>query len=677
MRIEIQETKRRLTKENSALTSQMEKCEQQIDTTTRAIEQSNGLQGEAYDAIRERITMRPLILKTHHIVYEEMRNANEQNIAALEALPRTSDGVLDTDECQRRINRAQERIAQLQTKLDSYIYKLRSNPTPASVINNPVFNYDKEAYIRSLTYNFEGLMEIMRQIIYKEQDNIRQAEQYDQRSAQIYSRMESLIAKYLDPATLSIETCLKTGSYEGTTGWTEGIDAEYNKSRKVRDVETSKLLSDEDLAEYRNAIFASKDGNIDAKSIYDDTGWFNEKLYGILCFLHQNDESLVNGQDIDGISQAYLYMSGGFFNAKGEWVGPNTEAVEQFLNASYFATGEKFTKKVGVSDDADEMVFKKFAPFSLLNKVYEHSVNIFDGMDKPTEGCENYKTLLKQYYGNLAGLKLLQSVSSLDSIDVLYQRGYLYTPSSCSKSVMVYENLFSSELTPNFKIDELNLDLNDDDGTAFGYLLTNNSHAKKEMQQFVNHYKDYQQFASLVVTGNRDRVLSGLLNLIEEEHLNANLINISDVIFKDVFNYTVGKAIALTPGGSIIGAEKALYGLASDIEAAERKNFEFREHSELVKWISDMQSPNYTCPAWDDMAFSYSGSSTSSLIENSIEGVATGQAREWMDAAQKEYARSGSGDGFEKWCDKVNDLTNEIDKSGNFISNYDYIKEKK
>ena len=633
------------------------------------------LKAFTYDAIRERIEMRVPILQAHHVVYDELRSANNVNIAKLQSLPQTSAGVLDTSVCEDRINRAKSEIHKLEQLRDSQIYRLKMNPEPEG-FSEGNWLYSKNAFIATLTRKYERLIGHMEAIISNEQENIRRAHQYANESGGIYQRAQDLTNNYLDPSTASAEACIKTGSYAGTTAWVSGVGSLYNKSRKCREVEKSGLLCDEDMTEYRNAIFASKDGNIDPKSIYDDDGWFNEKLYGILCFLHQNDESLVNGQDIDGISQAYLYMSGGFFNADGEWVGPNTEAVEQFLNASYFATGEKFTKKVGVSDDADEMVFKKFAPFTLLNKVYEHSVNIFDEIDKPTKGCENYQTLLKQYYGNLAGLKLLQSVSSLDSIDVLYQRGYLYTPSSCSKSVMVYENLFSSELTPNFKIDELNLDLNDDDGTAFGYLLTNNSHAKKEMQQFVNHYKDYQQFASLVVTGNRDRVLSGLLNLIEEEHLNANLINISDVIFKDVFNYTVGKAIALTPGGSIIGAEKALYGLASDIEAAERKNFEFREHSELVKWISDMQSPNYTCPAWDDMAFSYSGSSTSSLIENSIEGVATGQAREWMDAAQEEYAKSGSGDGFEKWCGKVNDLTHEMKNKQDYFNNYEYIKSK-
>ena len=681
MRIEIKETKRRLTKENSALTSQMEKCEQQIDTTTRAIEQSNGLQGEAYDAIRERITMRPLILKTHHIVYEEMRNANEQNIAALEALPRTSDGVLDTDECERRINRAQERIAQLQTKLDSYIYKLRSNPTPASVLNNPVFNYDKEAYIRSLTYNFEGLMEIMRQIIYKEQDNIRQAEQYDQRSAQIYSRMESLIAKYLDPATLSIETCLKTGSYEGTTGWTEGIDAEYNKSRKVRDVETSKLLSDEDLAEYRNAIFASKDGNIDAKSIYDDTGWFNEKLYGILCFLHQNDESLVNGQDIDGISQAYLYMSGGFFNAKGEWVEPNTEAIEQFLNASYFATGEKFTK-YGSWDDTSQVgvQFEKFAPFSLLSKVYEHSVNVFDGMDKPTEGCENYQNLLRQYYGSLAGLKLLQSVSSLDTIDVAVTNTFLHGPRG--EGAMENSTANSPITSPHFKIATLDIPWEGNDKSAFAYLITNNSHAQNEISAILRDNPKYEQFASIVITGNRDSVFSGIWHLIEAEHLDNNFISSEDIIFKAALDYAIDEMIGAVPVvGSYGGATKALIGLKGDLIEAEMSNAEHQQHYNASDYIRRQEHPGYDSPIWEDWAYAYSGTSASTVSDNSISGFPTGEAKKWYDVAYQKYIELGSPEGstdkdFEKWCGKSHDLARNSDNpKERDKENYDFIKD--
>ncbi|WP_347711948.1 hypothetical protein [Olsenella uli] len=99
--------------ENAMLESSLEACERQISTLASALSDT-GLQSEAYQAVRERITtLRIPLAKAQHNVFEALHDDNDQNSGAVSALPETSPGVADTDE-------AQERIYALESANDGY-----------------------------------------------------------------------------------------------------------------------------------------------------------------------------------------------------------------------------------------------------------------------------------------------------------------------------------------------------------------------------------------------------------------------------------------------------------------------------------------------------------------------------------------------------------------------------
>ena len=106
MLIKMDEACNLLRAENDDLRRQMESCNTQISNINSALDNSRMLQGKAYDALRERISMRPNILQAHYIAYDSLMSANSENMRALSELPHTSAGVLDTSVSDGRIDYA-------------------------------------------------------------------------------------------------------------------------------------------------------------------------------------------------------------------------------------------------------------------------------------------------------------------------------------------------------------------------------------------------------------------------------------------------------------------------------------------------------------------------------------------------------------------------------------------
>ena len=657
MRIEMNETCSRLNEENGELTTQMSECEGLIDNLRSAIEESDGLKGAAYDAIRERIEMRVPILQAHHIVYDELRSANNVNIAKLESLPQTSAGVLDTDVSQDRINRAKAEIRKLEQLRDSQIHRLKMNPEPEG-FSEGNWQYSKKAFIATLIRNYDRLIGHMEAIISNEQENIRRAYEYDNESATIYQRAQDLTNNYLDPSTASAEACIKTGSYAGTTAWVSGVGSLYNKSRKCREVEKSGLLCDEDMTEYRNAIFASKDGNIDAKSIYDDTGWFNEKLYGILCFLNQKDEGFLSDEDCKGIAQAYYNMEGGFLNSDGEWVEPNMEAVEQFFNCSYYGTGEIWTETSTRWDDDEvesKLTLEKFSKFKLLSRVSTQAEEIFNSVNKPTVGSPNYDIMMKRYNQCLAGLRIMQNINSVNTIDVAISAEIPQMTSLYKIEPHEYEH------SPRFKIEKL--DLGPNAGNAVGFTITSNAGAETYVD-IAEAFSGYKQYTGMEIAGDRGDVLSAIKYLLEEKHWEKNQVHIEKIVLDKIIGWAQGQAL-----GDFSALYDFTFGLGQEIDEANKTNKELLDHKNMSNYLEGLSKQE--CGAWDDMGFSFSGNNLFPSDSQGFNGIATGQSRDWIEAAHKAYVKSGSSETFEEWCDRTGDL----DKDGKYTKNYTFIKE--
>ena len=279
MLIKMDEACNLLRAENDDLRRQMESCNTQISNINSALDNSRMLQGKAYDALRERISMRPNILQAHYIAYDSLMSANSENMRALSELPHTSAGVLDTSVSDGRIDYAKKMIHVLEQKRDSAIALLKSNPMPTERAFE--WSYSRTRAINSIYSCYDSLINAQHAVISKETETKRRAEEYDRYSATIYSNVNNDLQNYLEPANNSVTACLKTGSYAGTTSWVGAVNKKYNLQRKLRDVLESGLLTDEEYRMYKKALSDSHNGDITEEQLYSD-GEFNSELYEIL-----------------------------------------------------------------------------------------------------------------------------------------------------------------------------------------------------------------------------------------------------------------------------------------------------------------------------------------------------------------------------------------------------------
>lgn len=191
--------------ENAMLESSLEACERQISTLAGALSDT-GLQSEAYQAIRDRITtLRIPLAKAQHNVFEALHDDNGQNSGAVSALPETSPGVADTDE-------AQERIYALESANDGY----RRQIDEAAALG-----LDTGEIVASC----QPLMEANQRVIDELNDVILQIQAYADASSGYYSDTEAAM-QTLAAADQSLTSYLSGGGY-GDLSWAETAAAEY------------------------------------------------------------------------------------------------------------------------------------------------------------------------------------------------------------------------------------------------------------------------------------------------------------------------------------------------------------------------------------------------------------------------------------------------------------------
>lgn len=211
MRIEIATAIDALNAENVAIDDQLNKNTVQIRNLAFALSDPRCI-STAYSALACRIRdIRIPTAQAHNIAFETIRGANEQNIAALSALPQTSSGVLDTDECDRMIADLKAQNQVLTALRDSAASSKSSN-------GRALFG----GYYSSAIYVNNGMIADM-------EAKKAAATEYEALSNSLYSGAEQVIADLLQKSTDSINSYLKTETY-GDIGWTAGIGDSYKQS---------------------------------------------------------------------------------------------------------------------------------------------------------------------------------------------------------------------------------------------------------------------------------------------------------------------------------------------------------------------------------------------------------------------------------------------------------------
>ena len=381
MRILKAEAISTLTEENARLTNQMQLCESQERTMLSVSAQEMGLLGEAWSAVEQRIHMRPLVIRTHYFAYAAIKEGNLTHIRALSALPdSTTPGVLDTEECEREIERQKSNIAEFENTCSSLINKV----TQHSV------DYGESgpwATINQITSHYGTLIAACKTII-QEFENIKDAaDTFSDQSYRFYVDAQCYVFDILAQSTSAVQSCIATGTYDASLcrTLTEGIN-------EVRIDLARPYLTEEELAALRQAL---EDGTIGTDEIYD-SGTFNEQLYSALAKL---PDFMVKEDDVQAIADAYNNM----------WTRGHADAIRRFFEVSYLRN--------------DSVAFPYFHPYTCHDQNLDtRDYVLFERsslMDR-VSACAQTDMLLRNkdsdsYHWYLAAANLIADVSASGS----------------------------------------------------------------------------------------------------------------------------------------------------------------------------------------------------------------------------------------------------------------------
>jgi len=254
--------------ENGLLERSLSACAEQIAELGSALDGPE-LQGEAYEAIRERITsLRTPLAKALHNMFEALRDGNDRNSAAVSALPETSPGVADADEAWRRIDELEGLNRD---------YRLLVDDAAASGL-------DAEAVMAGC----EPMIEANRRIIDELRGAILRIQAYADASSGYYADADAAL-RTLAAADRSIASYLSGGGY-GDLGWTDAASAVYG---------------DRMVAE---RLGISKDGFSEMMS---EQFGFDEEIAAIMWNVYARLYERYPGADQDFIDWAWLRLMGG------------------------------------------------------------------------------------------------------------------------------------------------------------------------------------------------------------------------------------------------------------------------------------------------------------------------------------------------------------------------------
>lgn len=170
-----------------------------------------GMQGEARQALEQKINLQAAVVKAHMAFYQSLLLADRDNLALVRALPTTSSGVLDTDVAQERIENARRE----RTRLDG----LKRQTTSQNVGNaqNGSWNYNSAPPITVSTplTSFTHLISAQDVIIHQNEQIIEKANRYVREAAALYSGVDLSL---IDASGKSVVSFF-TGKGYGNANW--------------------------------------------------------------------------------------------------------------------------------------------------------------------------------------------------------------------------------------------------------------------------------------------------------------------------------------------------------------------------------------------------------------------------------------------------------------------------
>lgn len=205
--------------EKKALEAQVELCKQQESKISSI--SLMGMKGKGVEAVQRNIQRQSKVVKSHRLLFESLADIDGQNVAAIEALPETSQGVIDTEVAQDRIDRANAAVRELVSQqLTALANARRANSNARIAYNNnparsPYSTFTPPCSISSINTQYGQLIGAQLSIVRVNQSIIDKASEYDRLSEALYQRVDLSI---VSESTKSVNSYLATGSW-GSSDW--------------------------------------------------------------------------------------------------------------------------------------------------------------------------------------------------------------------------------------------------------------------------------------------------------------------------------------------------------------------------------------------------------------------------------------------------------------------------
>ena len=370
MKIKITNSITQLKNHNTKLTAHIEQAEAQYNTMTNASCEARGLSGKGYEAIDERMQMRPFVISAHIACFSAIRSANEKNIALLSKLPSSlkDPHTVDTNECQEEIERLQGEIVDLERDLQIAYQAEISRQSSTWLFWDP-------APMQKIYSFYNGLIKIAGDLIIKWQDIQRAANEYNSASSGLYTDASTAVNTLLTNSTAAVKGCIENNGYSA-----EAVKLMKKSFAEYRLKLAEQYCTPQEIAALKRA---AEEGGITKESIYSKDGTFNEDLYSALTKL---PGYFVTQDDVEAIAGAYSNM----WTAED---GPDTDVIERMIELSYVVIpGE--TVFARFSPYAPEQEFLLFEQSPLLGRVSNEMQVIFVGINQSEMGNDDFQRML-------------------------------------------------------------------------------------------------------------------------------------------------------------------------------------------------------------------------------------------------------------------------------------------
>lgn len=235
-----------------------------------------GMEGQAARALANNVHLQAAVARAHLSFCQSLLFADRRHLSLVEALPTTSDGVLDTSVAEDRMRSAREERARLIRQQESLIHATYSQSLSTTWANLPT-----SVPTNPLSMPFEQLIRAQEAIIEQNELILERAEAYQREVAAIYREVgtASLFASTRSALGFTSGKGLGGSEWMVQTAFTARLNAQHMDAERPVPKSLQQQFLDGDLSIEGSLLSAEDRGTVNVFGA-DVEGWLGGGLVG-------------------------------------------------------------------------------------------------------------------------------------------------------------------------------------------------------------------------------------------------------------------------------------------------------------------------------------------------------------------------------------------------------------